>query len=530
MDLLKETLKEQINCLRIDLGRLRRRLISEENSSKLVDIEDQINILEEEINDKEKYLKNLNKLNLSSVKTMAEASIPPFIINDLNPVRTQSETIDWGMNTLQIPQIHKEFGLTGKGVKVAVIDTLVNSNHEDLVGAIIQNNNVTNENIPEGNGHGCISPTDTIYTSFCGSVAISDFYNRVGDSITFLNQDGSTTKDISNQNIETYSFNKNGFIEKNKVTHVHELQYEGDQFLIKTRGSKINLTPWHPIYIVSKDGKKDSYKKIRADELKLGDKIISSNNPPNIRENYIKIPHIQYFQCVYCNYKSITNEKNYDGRSVQCKKCNKNKWHSGIQTSFIELNEELAYIAGLIYSDGNLYKNPKNKAIKIRFSNKDLSLIESFENYMKLFSRTKTNRVLREETGCYEVCCRDKKLYNVFEKIGVPTKNKSKNGRFPELISKSKLSVIYSFIAGIIDGDGSIDKSGKRIRVATASEMFAKDMVSLLKNIGISSTYLWSRGGKYGDIIHIKFSLREEILKYLKSIFYINISVKKNTH
>jgi len=154
MDLLKETLKEQINCLRIDLGRLRRRLISEENSSKLVDIEDQINILEEEINDKEKYLKNLNKLNLSSVKTMAEASIPPFIINDLNPVRTQSETIDWGMNTLQIPQIHKEFGLTGKGVKVAVIDTLVNSNHEDLVGAVIQNNNVTNENIPEGNGHG----------------------------------------------------------------------------------------------------------------------------------------------------------------------------------------------------------------------------------------------------------------------------------------------------------------------------------------------------------------------------------------
>lgn len=83
-----------------------------------------------------------------------EVSLPPYVINDLSPIRTQSETIDWCMNTLQIPRIRAEFGLTGKGVKVAVIDTGCHIDHEDLKGAVISHHNVTNEPYAWSNGHG----------------------------------------------------------------------------------------------------------------------------------------------------------------------------------------------------------------------------------------------------------------------------------------------------------------------------------------------------------------------------------------
>ena len=82
-----------------------------------------------------------------------EVSLPPYVINDLSPIRTQSETIDWCMNTLQIPRIRAEFGLTGKGVKVAVIDTGCHIDHEDLKGAVLSHHNVTNEAYAWTNGH-----------------------------------------------------------------------------------------------------------------------------------------------------------------------------------------------------------------------------------------------------------------------------------------------------------------------------------------------------------------------------------------
>jgi len=82
-------------------------------------------------------------------------SLPPFVVNDLNPVLAfESETIDWGTAMLRIPQIHSEFKLTGKGVKVAVIDTGVNKDHPDIKGAVIETHNTTSEGYSATNGHG----------------------------------------------------------------------------------------------------------------------------------------------------------------------------------------------------------------------------------------------------------------------------------------------------------------------------------------------------------------------------------------
>lgn len=81
-------------------------------------------------------------------------TLPPYVVNDANPIMGFAENIDWGTNLLKIPQIHSEFKLTGKGVKVAVIDTGVDANHEDLKGAVIKTLNTTNEPYSSTNGHG----------------------------------------------------------------------------------------------------------------------------------------------------------------------------------------------------------------------------------------------------------------------------------------------------------------------------------------------------------------------------------------
>lgn len=79
--------------------------------------------------------------------------LPPHVINEYDPVLPQSQTIDWGTNVLNIPEIHAA-GLTGKGIRIAVIDTGVDSEHPDLVGAIDSMHNTTSEPYAFTNGHG----------------------------------------------------------------------------------------------------------------------------------------------------------------------------------------------------------------------------------------------------------------------------------------------------------------------------------------------------------------------------------------
>lgn len=83
-----------------------------------------------------------------------EVFLPPYVVNEYKPILPLAQTTDWSLNKLGIPNIHTA-GLTGKGIKVAVVDTYCSPTHPDLVGAIVKNINVTSEPTTVAqNGHG----------------------------------------------------------------------------------------------------------------------------------------------------------------------------------------------------------------------------------------------------------------------------------------------------------------------------------------------------------------------------------------
>jgi subtilisin family serine protease len=82
-----------------------------------------------------------------------EFFLPPHVVNEYNPILPQSQTIDWGTNVLNIPEIH-DMGFKGSGVKVAIIDTGVDKEHPDLVGGVVDIINRTSEGFKATHGHG----------------------------------------------------------------------------------------------------------------------------------------------------------------------------------------------------------------------------------------------------------------------------------------------------------------------------------------------------------------------------------------
>lgn len=78
--------------------------------------------------------------------------LPPFVVNDANPIMSLSQNVDWGITKLVINELHQN-GLTGKGIRIAVIDTGV-ENHPDLMGAVKLKVSTTVEAYASTNGHG----------------------------------------------------------------------------------------------------------------------------------------------------------------------------------------------------------------------------------------------------------------------------------------------------------------------------------------------------------------------------------------
>lgn len=387
---------------------------------------------------------------------------------------------DWSHDFYDIKKLHEE-GKRGAGVKIAVLDTGVDLSHGCFKKAVEEGrlkafDTRRGQNDPnDGNGHGCVTPDTLIHTTLCGMNRIETFFDRVSnlDKITTENElvQGSITYEPKTS-LYTTSWNGKEFI-KDQVTHVHKFPYEGELVVVKTKDTTLRLTPWHPVYTVSSTrGKEMTVVKKRADELSIEDKILCANS-------------------------TDINETNY-------------RYVNGYL-----LNEDLAYFAGLIFSDGHLTK----KDYRVDFTNNNPILVENFKILSKKIFNKETGKEQGTTTPLYL-----KDAWTTLVELGIPVGNKSKTVTLPEIITKSPLSVITSFYSGVIDGDGNISED--RVRVISASEDFCKATIDLMQILGYNASYsVNSTKGFKNDSESICYAIRMPNLNY---IGFKRASVKDN--
>lgn len=430
-------------------------------------------------------------------------------------VAALSEIVDWGQTSSNIGKYQQNAKTLGEGIKVAVLDTGVDTEHSDLRANLKEAVDFTGCGARDTVvGHGCINPDALVYTSLCGLQPISRVFDDA-PGIVHNMEDGVIIKDVSRYDLNTVSLNAGtNTSEVKQILAVHRLPHRGEVVRVKTQEGDLVFTPWHPVYVASSDGKR--VERRRADELQVGDAIACSKETEEDVGQLVRVPLKTEWICTKCGYVAR------GGTRRQCRGCNKGHWHEGPTITSIDLNEDLAFWLGLVLSDGHVHSD----GLSIEFTNNNDILIDMFSSLCRsLFDKT-----TKEYEDPRQTHCRRVRLHSVdanrlvADVFGLGRGRKSRTVTLPELIAKSPKNVIFSFVAGVIEGDGNIGEGG-RIRVCSGSEKFAHSLCFLMRTLGLRSSVhefkclpFSTNGGEKTSInYHIKIACHPEIVSRLAS-------------
>ncbi|GEM_PF-1965377 len=346
-------------------------------------------------------------------------------------------------------------------------------------------------------GGGCIIKGSRVFTTHCGLEKIETLFEEFSQNKKIVTESNGKWVDISDQNIYTFSFNPTtGEMEKDKVTKVWEFNLSNSNvFKIKTKNN-IHLTTssWHEFFIFE-DG---IIKSRKAEELKPNDLLILPN-----RTGMGLWP-----------FKDYRTEEG------------------------LKIDEEVAWLLGYFIGDGSI-GNSKN-GLRLRFHDNNLETIKSALDIVNKKFATKINFIdkdKRSQAAAYVITTTKETVVRKIMKLAcVNQGEKATKVIFPKHIIKSPLSVVCSFLAGLLDSDGYIEKNRFRASFNTASVELAKEIACILGILGLKTKIrtrqprkkYWSlmyeiTVSNYDDII----ILNELLSPYLKNRFRANRLIEK---
>lgn len=171
---------------------------------------------------------------------------------------------------------------------------------------------------------------------------------------------------------------------------------------------------------------------------------------------------------------------------------------------FKEWTDEMAYVLGLIYTDGNLHIRKARSGYELgvlTFGQKDRELVEKFLNLMDCDAtiRFKERRELKNTTAgeLYYFSIGNNDIAKDLMNLGV-TPNKSLNMKFPEIPSE----YLRHFIRGLFDGDGCVylDNKCVRVKLLSGSQEFIEEL-----------NHQMSENGFPKRKIYVSYSFKNEI-------------------
>jgi hypothetical protein len=225
-----------------------------------------------------------------------------------------------------------------------------------------------------------------------------------------------------------------------------------------------------------------------------------------LRRRDYKMRGINKDQCVsYIRENFNTLSQREMARRLDIGKTTVNSWSSEIglkfkkhtvnENFFKDWSEEMAYILGLIFTDGNIAwdEEKSRRSLTITASEKDKENLERIRNLM---NSTKP-LLYSKKTKSYRLIVVNKKICLDLMNMGVIPR-KSLTLEFPKIPKK----VLRHFIRGAIDGDGTVYYLQRKrspyfkISFCSGSEKFIKSLVNKIELSTGIKTNIRNREGK----------------------------------
>jgi len=275
------------------------------------------------------------------------------------------------------------------------------------------------------------------------------------------------------------------------------------------------------------------------EDIKLGDKVYTQFNLKKVTELYV-MPKQNLVEVELENgmknictkgqkFKVFTKELKYVWKKAsELKSDDYVVLRSGIhnikkyqKVKGILLDEDIAYFLGMFYSDGWIDRDKKRSFHRIAICNDSLNVLDHIKIILK--NKFKINENITKISSIKQIRINKSKInkklisaFNLMDKY-------SYNINIPLELINSPKSVIYSFLSGYIDGDGSVHKSRNVINITSVCEPFLKKLQVLLFNIGINSRLLCQKKKQFRDLYSI------EITGHSLEEFYKNLNLKNKT-
>ena len=154
-----------------------------------------------------------------------------------------------------------------------------------------------------------------------------------------------------------------------------------------------------------------------------------------------------------------------------------------VQIDDLAIDEDLAYLFGFFITDGWIDRD-KRGYDRISFAGKNIKILEKIKEIIETKFSISVNIIEKGKgffflrINTHNVNQKLIKIFNIKDKL-------ASNIKIPDFMFSSPPKVIYSFISGVIDGDGSVHKNRNTLNITSISETFIRQLQVLLLNLGV---------------------------------------------
>lgn len=202
-------------------------------------------------------------------------------------------------------------------------------------------------------------------------------------------------------------------------------------------------------------------------------------------------------------------------KAIRAQSSGQPRKHKVNENFFKVWSHEMAWVLGLFVADGTVHKATHT----ITFAQKDERILKVIAKYMDAdyvlapSGKTKTTPSL---------LINSREIKKDLELMGI-TNNKSMSLPFPPVPHE----FLPSFVRGVIDGDGNVDKQGYYVIVTTGSCKFANGLLEVFKKWQLNTRIRSFESKQRTTIYRVVVSGKNELIK-LADIIYKNVSSDSN--